>query len=338
MRKISVAIIAFVFCVAMTEKAYAAVAVMTIKGGSYITGGPTLENDKYVWRTTGLSDMKYEQYGDYKFTNKIASGSSSGASEGFGLGCNAYWIVSGNNGDFEMKAHVTGLSKNCEGYPSDPIEDDGGGDDGGETCDTCAIFDCPAWDEYMGKLNDIENSIPPAPDWDEVATTFQKKITPQIKKDMAELIGDEDMPEAPEKKAEPEQPKEPPKSIFEILDEVDERNRQKPTMKDTPDGRFDENDIKNVDPPEEKKDESGGFKIDDPMKSLPDASDFAKPKQDSIETPIPKQDNAPTPTPKQGTVTTPTPKQGTVTAPTPSDGEVETPTTGTVVETPIPKK
>lgn len=360
MKKILIAILLFLLCIGTNQKVFAAsgYSVISITGSSYITNGPELSGDKYVWQTRGLSDMSYKQYSDSGFSKQIASGSNSGSSTGFAVGCNAYWIVSGNGGDFVMKIHVTGLGSNCEGYPDKtPPTDNGGGTGGGgssTTCDTCGVFECPKWNEYMGQLKNIENAIPPAPNWDKVATTFQEKITPKIKEDMADLIGTTKtptlpaLPKAPEPQSDPAQLKPPKKNIFEVLDGVDERNPKKPTMKDTPDGGFDENDIKDTELPKENKDESGGFEINNPLEGLPEGSDFTKPKQDTIKTPIPKDEsvNAPipkdesvnTPIPKDETVNTPIPKDESVNTPIPKDDDLKQPSTDGELKLPIPKE
>ena len=356
MKKILIAVFSFLLCIGVNQKALAASGydVISIVGGSHITNGPDLSGDKYVWQTSGLSNMSYRQYSDSGFSKQIASGNSAGDSTGFAVGCNAYWIVSGNGGEFVMKIHVTGLGSNCAGYPdkSPPDEkpsDGGGSDSGGSssggTCDidVCGVFECPEWDKYMGKLDGIKNAIPPAPNWDKVATTFQKKITPQIKKDMADLIGTTKtptlptLPKAPKPASDPVELKPPTKSIFEILDGVDERNPKKPTMDDTPDGRFDENDIKSGGPPKENKDESGGFKINNPLDGLPDGKDFAKPKQDTIQTPMPKDDSAKPPIPNDDTVKTPIPKDDSLNKPVPKDENLNPPSTGGELKVPIPK-
>lgn len=352
MKKIIIAILSFFLCIGVNQKALAASGydIISIVGESYITSGPILSGDKYVWSTFGLSDMSYKQYSDSGFTKQIASGSSPGNSTGFAVGCNAYWVVSGNDGQFVMKAHITGLSSNCAGYPEkvEPPSDSGGTSDGSSggssstTCDTCGVFNCPKWDEYMGKLDDIKNEIPPPPNWDKVATTFQEKITPQIKKDMADLIGSTktpklpNLPIAPKPPPDPIQLKPPPKSIFEVLDDVDKRNLKKPTMNDTPDGRFDENDIKSGGLPKENKDESGGFKINNPLDGLPDGSDFKKPTQGTIDTPIPKDDSVKTPIPKDDSVKTPVPSYDAVERPVPKDDTLKTPSTDGVLKVPVP--
>lgn len=362
MKKILFAFLAFFACIGINQKALAAggVSVISITGESHIVSGPNLTDGKYVWQTQGLSNMTYKQYGDSDFTKSLASGSNTGSSTGFALGCNAYWVVSGNGGEFNMKVHVTGLS-DCEGYPSksdDKTEppSTGGSDSGGSgtACDTCGAFQCPEWDKYMGQLSDIKNAIPPAPNWSQVADTFQKQITPQIKEDMADLIGTAKtptlpkLPEANKPAKDPAQPKAPIKSIFEVLDGVDERNKPKPTMDDTPDAGFNENDVKNVEPPKENKDESGGFKIDNPLDSLPDGDEFAKPKQETITAPTPKEDNLQAPVPKEDNLQPPRPKEDNLKPPVPSDDNIKTPipkddvisppNTGGHVNIPIPNK
>ncbi|MBK5447062.1 hypothetical protein [Peribacillus sp. TH24] len=72
----------------------------------------------------------------------------------------------------------------------------GSGSDSGE-CAACEILECPKWDEYMGKMDDIASKIPSPPNWDKVAETFRDKIAPQVKKDLEDTIGKAPDPGSP---------------------------------------------------------------------------------------------------------------------------------------------
>ncbi|MED4605568.1 hypothetical protein [Paenibacillus validus] len=90
-----------------------------------------------------------------------------------------------------------------------PGETPGGGDPGGgggtptESCDGCQIIndmlDCPEWDTYMGEWSKmIKNSVPPAPDWQQVANVMRDTIVPAIGNELlnkmpqyADIIADE---------------------------------------------------------------------------------------------------------------------------------------------------
>ncbi len=135
------------------------------------------------------------------------------------------------------------------GGATSPEEEDGGKEDGGgEGCDLCKIFECPGWEKYLGKLYDVAEFA----------------------------VGDVEPPPIPEL----ERPSMP--NIFEILNDVDQRNPVKPTGQDgmgnTP---FDATDIKNSAPEiPVREDPTGGFNIVDPLTTLPeDGSTAPRPKE-----------------------------------------------------------
>ncbi|MFO1442675.1 hypothetical protein KDN24_05535 [Bacillus sp. Bva_UNVM-123] len=137
-----------------------------------------------------------------------------------------------------------------------------------EKCDPCKIFECPGWQQYMGKLDQIKDSIPPTPNWPEVADTFRDSIVPKLVDDVGNLLG-----KAPEPPAPPPQ-----------LPGLDDRGikSHEPEMKDVPglkEAGFDANKIKNQAPViSERDDPTGGFDlVKNPMDTLPDAPENPKP-------------------------------------------------------------
>jgi hypothetical protein len=70
-------------------------------------------------------------------------------------------------------------------------------------CDGCTILtqmlDCPSWNDYMGQWsNMIKSSVPPAPDWNQVAGIMRDKIVPAMGQEIvdrtpeiAKIIADE---------------------------------------------------------------------------------------------------------------------------------------------------
>ncbi len=167
------------------------------------------------------------------------------------------------------------------GDGSDPGGDGGGGTDPGgggtdpeenpppKACDPeCRIFRCPQWDDYMGKIDNIANKIPPPPNWPEVADTFRDSIVPKLVDDIGDLLGTAPNPPAPA----PELPG---------LDDRGIKGKE-PEMKDVPgleDSGFDANKIKNEAPKiPEREDPTGGFDLStNPVDALPDAPENPKP-------------------------------------------------------------
>lgn len=178
-----------------------------------------------------------------------------------GTGSTAYEGVDTGNGGGTGGGGDTGGG-------TDPGGDDPGGDTSGE-CDSCKVFDCPGWDEYMGKLDEIRNAIPPAPNWNQVADTFRDSIVPRVISDLGDLLGS-----APAKP-----------SIPAPLPSVSDGglSSRTPSMPDVPglgESGFNAGDIKNQAPTiHEREDPTGGFDlIANPMDTLPDLPDsFPKP-------------------------------------------------------------
>ncbi|MGF0472477.1 hypothetical protein ACQQ6W_23245 [Lysinibacillus fusiformis] len=147
--------------------------------------------------------------------------------------------------------------------------EDGGGEESGEGCDLCKIFECPGWEDYLGTLYDIADYA----------------------------IGDVDPPPVPDL------PRPSPPNIFDVLNDVEQRNPTKPTgqdgMGDTP---FDATDVKNSAPEiPVREDPTGGFNIVDPLTTLPeDGSTAPRPQEELEDLPYPggsgnKQEGIPKP-------------------------------------------
>lgn len=181
--------------------------------------------------------------------------------------------------------------------PNSSSGESGGGEtvEDGTTCEVCAVFECPAWDQYMGYLGELANNI----------------------------VGDITIPEIPE----PDRPS--PPNIFDILNGVDERNDvQKPTGQEDSqlnDATFNANDIKN-DAQEIpfRDDPTGGFNIVNPLENLPSDGSTA-PLPQETETTIPEesgeQGSAPIPSEPEGEAIPPTYSGETITPPTNYGGE-----------------
>lgn len=170
------------------------------------------------------------------------------------------------------------VTSQCKGGSATSPPDDGGetgepggGDDGGEEegCGLCKIFECPGWEDYLGTLYNVA----------------------------AFAVGDVEPPPVPSL------PRPTPLNIFDILNDVEQRNPTKPTGQDgmgnTP---FDANDIKNNAPEiPVREDPTGGFNILDPLTTLPeDGSTAPRPTEKLEKIPYPggsgnKQEGVPKP-------------------------------------------
>jgi len=137
-------------------------------------------------------------------------------------------------------------------------------------CDPCKVFECPGWQQYMNKLDQIKNAIPPAPNWKEVADTFKDAIVPNLVNEVGDLLG-----------TAPEPPATPPQ--LPGLDDKGIKSKE-PVMQDVPglkEAGFDANKIKNQAPViQERSDPTGGFDLTkNPMDTLPKAPENPKPGQ-----------------------------------------------------------
>nr|WP_223838255.1 hypothetical protein [Bacillus cereus] len=112
--------------------------------------------------------------------------------------------------------------------------------------------------KLLSKLDEVEKKIPPPPDWDKVSDVFADKIGNK----MSEVIGKT-----------PDPPSPPPIPDMPGIDTGGLENHM-PDIKDNPDLKdsgFTADDIKKeAKPIEEKKDESGGFDIGNPLDNLPE--------------------------------------------------------------------
>jgi len=168
----------------------------------------------------------------------------------------------GSSGDYPLElASYEKLAINEDSYSigsgggSDGGNDgDGGEEEGGGSCDLCKIFECPGWEDYLGTLRDIAEFA----------------------------VGDVEPPPVPDL------PRPSPPNIFDVLNDVEQRNPTKPTgqdgMGDTP---FDAQDIKDSAPViPVREDPTGGFNIVDPLETLPeDGSTAPKPENEQLQYP-----------------------------------------------------
>ncbi|MEF7566329.1 hypothetical protein V4V35_25400 [Bacillus infantis] len=184
-------------------------------------------------------------------------------------------------------------------------------------CDAlCQLFSCPGWGEYMGKMEEIKNAIPPAPDWQSVSETFRDTIAPKLKEDIQDVLG-----EAPEPPAAPEAPAAPP-----LPPDLDDGGLEAPTGEEAPglgESTFDYEDIKEGAPEIPiREDPTDGFTIDNPVDMLPSQEEFMQnlPNEGSAPLPAnPKEEENPAPFPKDEGATAPMPGDEGATAPTPGD-------------------
>jgi hypothetical protein len=141
----------------------------------------------------------------------------------------------------------------------DPGDGEDTGGDGGTGGESPTVVDIPGWQDHMDKLEEIKNSIPSAPNWDEVAGEFRDTIVPAIIDDLEDMLGT-----APDPPTSPAQP-----------GGLDDRGIEdkEPSMQDPEglgDSSFTDEDIKNAAPEiPTREDPTGGFDIGNPMDSLP---------------------------------------------------------------------
>lgn len=169
-------------------------------------------------------------------------------------------INNGGQEAFLMEAVNTKEPDTVYLYNYDPPSDTGGGDTGGETCDSCGFLDCPGWGEYMGKMDEIISTIPPPPNWGEVAETFRNSIVPSLVDETRNMLGSTPAPPSPP-------PDMPGISVGSIVDNA-------PILESVPnleESGFDKGKLEEEAPVIDfRQDESGGFEIKDPVDSIPD--------------------------------------------------------------------
>lgn len=270
-------------------------------------------------------DAAYTQPG----TAKIQKAPGTGWYVGFGFTCAGWYKFSAK--DAQGKTLLYMEIRVDEGDLTAPACNSGGDDANttpevpeDKTCDTCGVFNCPGWDEHLGKLDDIKNAIPPPPNWNQVSQTFSDAIVPRLVSETKTML-DDLLGRAPSPP--PTMPDLPP------LDDHDFPDKQ-PTMPEVPGlSGFTENDVKSGAPviPFEE-DPTGGFNLTvDPVDNLPDVVPGGDPgiyKRDPNELPAnypgkPKEtdvDMGGAPTPNDGGGKPPSPGDSGGTPPKPDDG------------------
>lgn len=334
------------------------------KTGTAVTVEPYYDSSNDVYMSEFDPDpvayVWYGAYTDSTFSELISFKEAFETSGGF-VGthrwtCNSFYKGEYYDEDMNListlKFHATAIEDPaCESVIPEggtENEDEAGGSGGGETggtCDSCAVFECPGWGDFMGGLEDIKEAIPPAPDWEVVSDVFRDSIAPQIKSDMAEILGEAPPPPAP-----PEAP-----DVPNLPSPLDDRDLSPPEGKEAPgleESTFNENDIKNeAEEIEVRDDPTGGFTLpDDPIGTLPSQEEFkdnapeegtaplpGDPKELENIAPIPNEDTGQAPMPEETTDTAPTPSEDTGTAPIPGASNESAPIPGASNETaPIP--
>ncbi|MBY6271109.1 MAG: hypothetical protein CW346_02740 [Bacillaceae bacterium] len=248
--------------------------------------------------------------------------------------CNSYYKAEYFDGSGTLvgtvKFHATELvNPTCN---SDTSLGNGGSGGGSGSCAGCDLFNCPGWSQYMGKLDEIKNAIPPAPNWNQVAVIFRDTIVPKLVADLEVMLGT-----APSPPAEP--PDLPGVDTHGIEDKV-------PSMPDSglDTSGFTKDRIESEAPEIEfREDESGGFDIVNPIDTLPplpdkmpepgntDAGgwDAGHPQEpEDAPMPIPKdQDGTPelgdAPIPSENNDAPPSPEDDSGNPPTPQDDEMQ---------------
>ncbi|MEK4233235.1 hypothetical protein NSR01_10175 [Anoxybacillus sp. FSL W8-0703] len=277
------------------------------------------------FRGTSIKKLWVSNYADSSFSTPLNPKTRTAADygwsyfNGFYFSCNRYYKAeffgATDNLLIRIKIHVTGLvNPSCDSSSYGNYDDMGGSDS--NTCNACDLFSCPGWDQYLGKLTEIKNAIPPAPNWNQVATVFRDTIVPQLVSDIGTLLGP--APSVPNEPAE--------------LSDLDTRGIENkvPSMPDSglDTSGFTKGRIESEAPViEERADPTGGWDISDPLGTLPDFPsmpipgetdpkgwDAGKPKETETQLPIPKDQDS---TPDTGTA--PTPSQNNDTPPSPGD-------------------
>lgn len=217
-------------------------------------------------------------------------------------------------------------------------DSEGGSDGGNQTCtisNPCAVFECPEWDTYMSKINQIASSIPEMPNWSVVAGTFADEIAPKIKSDMTSLFNNTMAPrlksdmtdvlnntlgQAPSVPSAPEMP--------QLGENIDLSPPEGEEAEGLGDSTFSKDDLKSeAEEIEVRDDPTGGFDINNPLTDL-DPPDL---------TPIEPENNAPVPSDPEGSA--PMPVDELPAPPTPTEQENEAPTpTEEATTPPIPSE
>jgi hypothetical protein len=310
--------------------------------GAAFVGEPVLIDNMYQqqFQTAAAYKVVIGSYSDSTYTNAVSQktymrpDSGIAAVEVILFKCNRYYQAT----LFDEAGTQTGLLQFqsteiseptvCDSGIPYPAEGTGGNDGGGsgEGCIGCELFSCPGWGEFMGGLEEIKNSIPPAPDWQVVAGTFRDIIVPQIVTDLGNMLG-----------STPEPPPAPVAPVAPSLPSgLDDGGITAPTGQEAPglgESTFDSNDIKNEAPTiiERPDPTGGGFSILDPVEGLPSQEEFTNNQPNEGTAAIPAN-------PTEGDNVAPIPGDTTDTAPIPSESGTA-PIPGEVGETaPIPNE
>lgn len=349
----------------LTFNLHGSAAVIDSWGVGFGTPEYVSSRDEYVIKVSyyDANSIVLEQY-DVNFNSLINTQEMSLKSSTTNLvtSCNGGYISKFyKNGEHVGYLKYTATSINSEGAQCgndstpDPPDSGGGGDGGGSGCIGCDLFNCPGWSQHMGKLDEIKNAIPPAPNWQQVANTFRDTIAPKIKADLEDVLG-----RAPTPPAAPKAPARP-----SLPGDLNDGGLKAPTGKEAPgldDAGFTGKDIKDKAPTiEEREDPTGGFTINDPISGLPSQDEFKdnipdegsatlpgdpEELENKAPTPPEKENAAPNPsekdntapTPSEGSNAAPKPEEGKNTAPKPSEGSntAPTPGSGSYDKPPIP--
>lgn len=324
-KKLAIFILLFVFSVPTFASAFTV--IENTNSSAFSTPTYNAERNRYIstFDKATVKRVLLTSYHDAAFTEvgTVKDIVVPDTAVDFAFGCNTYYHMqsfdSSNAQIGSLKFHATQIVNPDPGACFSELNDPGEGGTG--TCDACKLLSCPGWTDYMSKLDDIKAAIPPAPDWPIVADVFRDSIAPQIKSDMAELIGTSPTPDLPILPQAPELPSAPT-----MLEGVDDGGIKAPTGNEAPglgDSTFTEDDIKNSAPIiQERADPTGGFNIVDPIGSLPTQEEFIS--NSPIEgvaplpgNPIELENISPTPTEQPNAA--PTPTEPINTAPTPGD-------------------
>jgi hypothetical protein len=213
------------------------------------------------------------------------------------------------------------------GGDDDPPPSDGGG--GGLQCNVCEMFECPHWDEYMGKINEIIDGFPTIED----AIGRQTRDLEDAIDNQTDRIIYDGIGTPPSLPSVPSQPSPVDTHDFE---------NDAPRMIENPDldnSGYNLQDLKNNAPEIEfREDPTGGFDIVNPIDALPDPPDKFpipgetesdwdenKPADNTLSPPTGPDVEYPTP---------PQPEVDEIGPPTPGEpvGEVPIPSTQTPIE------
>jgi hypothetical protein len=269
-------------------------------------------------------------------SNPIASGSVPGTVNG---ARGAQWFKIFSEDGKELHAtiahstapHAETIIFGNGGYPDGSNSGGDSGSGGGDqTCtiaNPCAVFQCPAWDDYMSKINQIANSIPKPPNWSVVAGTFADEIAPRVKADMKDLFNNTMAPrlksdmedvlgKAPDLPSAPDMP--------QLGEDIDLSPPEGKEAEGLGDSTFTKDDLENeADEIEVRDDPTGGFDINNPLDDLDPPQ--LEPNEPSNNAPIPTEPENNTPMPTDELPDPPTPTEQENKAPTPNDETMNPP-------------